>query len=81
MTLTEKLSENSSHCCIGYIDLDGEQGMNREVRCSNEETKFEPDKPCVVNNTDVTDVYPIFFHDSTVEPATNAAKYVLNSAK
>ena len=29
----------------------------------------------------MTDVFPIVFHDANVEPASNAAKYVLTSAK
>ena len=42
-----------------------------------------PETPCVVKNDahHVTDIYPIVFHDATVEPASNAAKYVLSSAK
>ena len=29
----------------------------------------------------MTDVFPVVFHDATVEPASDAAKYVLTSAK
>ena len=29
----------------------------------------------------MTDIFPIVFHDATVEPASNAAKYVLTTSK
>ena len=29
----------------------------------------------------MTDIFPVVFHDATVEPATNAAKAVLATAK
>ena len=83
--------------CLGFIDVNGTTLPNKEVTCSGvgmgtgadstDKTKgtadLEPDKPCVVKNdaTHMTDVFPIVFHDANVEPASNAAKYVLTSAK
>jgi hypothetical protein len=29
----------------------------------------------------MTDIFPVVFHDATVEPASNAAKYVLTTSK
>ncbi len=65
--------------CIGYIDVNGITRPNKEVSCSDgKTTSFSPDKPCTVKKDKrfMTDVYPIVFHDSTVEPATNAAAYI-----
>lgn len=67
--------------CLGYIDLDGPNGPNKVVQCSHEDTNYNVNTPCVVENKDITDVYPVVFHDATVEPATNAAVYVLKNAK
>ena len=38
---------------------------------------------CIVRNnaTDMGDIFPVVFHDGTVEPLTNAARYVLQQAK
>ncbi|MBQ8460089.1 type II secretion system protein [bacterium] len=68
--------------CGLYIDVNGFNGPNKEIRCSNDvKTDLTPDTPCVVKNSDITDIFPVVFHDDIVEPATNAAKYVLNTAK
>jgi prepilin-type N-terminal cleavage/methylation domain-containing protein len=70
--------------CVGFVDVNGTTLPNKEVTCTNaEDTALEPNKPCIVKNdaTHLTDIYPIVFHDSTVEPATNAAKYVLSTTK
>ena len=39
--------------------------------------------PCTVKNDakHMTDVFPVVFHDATVEPASDAAKYILTSSK
>lgn len=66
--------------CLGYIDVNGITRPNKEVSCSDgKTTSFTPDKPCTVKKDKrfFTDVYPIVYHDSTVEPATNAAAYIL----
>ena len=54
-----------------------------EVGVDNEGNGGRPTGSCVVPNNanNMTDVFPIVFHDATVEPATNAARYVLNTAK
>lgn len=65
--------------CLGFIDTNGYAKPNKEVSCSDgTATSFSPDKPCIVKKDTkyITDVYPIVFHDSVVEPATNAAKAI-----
>lgn len=75
---------NNHKNCLGYIDVNGISLPNKEVSCSDgTETALSPDIPCVVKNdaNHMTDVFPVFFHNGTVEPASNAAKYVLMTAK
>ena len=70
--------------CLGFIDVNGATLPNREVTCTTEaNTKNTVETPCVVKNdaNHMTDVFPIVFHDATVEPASNAAKYVLTTSK
>ncbi|MBQ8459501.1 type II secretion system protein [bacterium] len=73
--------------CYGVIDVNGYSLPNKEATCSDgTDTMFVWDEnyqDCVVKNdaNHMTDIYPVFYHDSIVEPATNAAKYVLNTAK
>ena len=87
------ISDHSA--CVGYIDVNGKTLPNREVNCSEEDTedeesgetvsstKLDPSSACTVpsDNTHMTDIFPVVFHDATVEPATNAAKAVLATAK
>ena len=73
--------------CIGFIDVNGTTLPNTEVRCGTDAKTFTASKavqtPCTVKNDakHMTDVFPIVFHDATVEPASDAAKYVLTSSK
>ena len=74
--------------CIGFIDVNGATLPNKEVACGStaaERTaaRTTSTNSCVVKNDaqHMTDVFPVAFHDSTVEPATNASKYVLSSSK
>ena len=78
--------------CLGFIDVNGATLPNKEVTCSaipeggkgtaNKAT-LNPDSPCTVKNdaAHMTDVFPIVFHDATVEPASDAAKYILTTSK
>ena len=72
--------------CTGFIDVNGVTLPNKEVACgtgaTNTATK-NVQTPCTVKNdaNHMTDVFPIVFHDATVEPASDAAKYVLTSSK
>ena len=77
----KKPNFNSMHGCTGFIDVNGVSLPNEEIKCSVGNTSKEVDADCIVKNKDVKDVYPIIFHDTTVEPATNAAKYVFLNTK
>ncbi len=70
--------------CLGFIDVNGATLPNKEVSCSDgKTTSRKVQEPCAVKNdaNHMTDVFPIVFHDATVEPASNAAKYVLTTSK
>ena len=71
---------NLSHC-LGFIDVNGVTLPNTEVTCSTGTNDVGSN--CVVYNnaTHMTDVFPIVFHDATVEPASGAAQYILDSTK
>ena len=73
--------------CIGFIDVNGTTLPNKEVTCgtaaASGTASTAVETPCTVKNDakHMTDVFPVVFHDATVEPASDAAKYVLTSAK
>ncbi len=71
--------------CIGFIDVNGASAPNKEVTCQTPtDTKLDPSAtPCEAASSGATmgDVFPVVFHDGSVEPATNAAKMVLTRSK
>ena len=72
--------------CLGFVDVNGATLPNREVTCGTGATGTASRKvqePCAVKNdaNHMTDIFPIVFHDATVEPASDAAKYVLTTSK
>ena len=68
--------------CLGFIDVNGTTLPNKEVTCSDGTATLGGDVCTVPNDAaHMTDIFPIVFHDATVEPATNAAKYVLTTSK
>ena len=74
--------------CMGFIDVNGATLPNKEVTCSapdarKDKASLNVDTPCTVKNDakHMTDVFPIVFHDATVEPASDAAKYNLTTSK
>ena len=69
--------------CTGFIDVNGTTLPNREVACGGEVATAIADGTCEVPNdaNHMTDIYPVVFHDATVEPLTNAARYVLTTSK
>ena len=80
--INEHHSNSVTAPCFGFIDVNGPNGPNKEVSCSDGvDTTTEVEKPCVVKAKDITDMFPIVFHDATVEPGSNAAMYVLKNAK
>ena len=81
---------------MGAIDVNGINSKpNKIVECVNPDdtshmlTQVGSDEfilndnlqLCTVDNSSIGDIFPIIFYDSTVIPATNAAAYVLNTAK
>ena len=42
---------------------------------------FGGNSPCTVDNKSIGDLFPIYFYDGAVVPATNAAQYILNTSK
>ena len=70
--------------CRGFIDVNGPTLPNKEVKCSSAAGKVASSVgTCIVRNNaaDMGDIFPVVFHDGTVEPITDAARYVLNQAK
>jgi len=70
--------------CIGFIDVNGPTLPNKEVRCSDGTASVASSAGnCFVrnNSTDMGDIFPVVFHDNTVEPLTNAARYVMAQSK
>ena len=71
--------------CRGFIDVNGTTLPNKEVACGGGGSTAVASTVgnCIVRNnaTDMGDIFPVVFHDGTVEPATNAARYVLNQSK
>ena len=66
--------ENGLKNCIGFIDVNGVSLPNKEVTCADGTSSLDADNACTLKTTGskVGDVYPIVFHNGTVEPATNA---------
>ena len=60
--------------CFGFIDVNGTKGPNKVVTC-DASTGGGGGTPCKVTNP--TDIYPVVFYDTSVLPATEAAKAVL----
>ncbi len=71
-----------SHC-MGFIDVNGVTLPNTEVSCTMGTNKVDAGSGCIVTNNSgrLSDVFPVVFHDSTVEPASGAAMYILDSTK
>ena len=70
--------------CRGFIDVNGPTLPNKEVKCSSANGKVASSVgTCIVRNNaaDMGDIFPVVFHDGTVEPITDAARYVLNQSK
>ncbi len=61
--------------CKGLIDVNGQKGPNRVVKCDGETTYNASKDGCTVTNP--TDIYPVVFYDQTVLPSTDAARAVL----
>ena len=75
--------ENGLKNCIGFIDVNGVSLPNKEVTCADGTSSLDADLGCALKTTGskVGDVYPVVFHDGTVEPATNAGKVQIGAGK
>ena len=71
--------------CIGFIDVNGVNPPNKEVTCKDGITNSltqnvdEENIPkCIpyLNKKNLTDIYPVAFHDNVAEPATTAARQI-----
>ena len=68
--------------CVGFIDINGTNLPNTEVSCTSGSNNVQQNTCIVKNDTKyLTDIYPVRLHDSIVEPATAATRYVLKTAK
>ncbi len=68
--------------CAGFIDVNGADLPNKEVSCTSGVNSLAKNNCVVKNNAkNMTDIYPIRFHDGVVELATAAARYVLRTTK
>ena len=84
MSLSGLASDDKLKNCIGFIDVNGTALPNKETVCETEsDTTLNPTSPCTVTSkaSDIGDIFPVVFHDGTVEPASNAAKAVLTRGK
>ena len=67
-----------SETCIGFIDVNGSAGPNTAIDCSSgtaEDGDDEEITECEASK--ITDIFPVFFHGQTVEPANASARAVL----
>ena len=82
-------NDANTNLCLALIDVNGPKGPNRITNCSTLEgsgsltaqTKIispYSNTTCQITTKEIGDVYPIFFYDSTVAPATNATYALLH---
>ena len=64
--------------CIAFIDINGSNPPNKEVRCSDGKGHYtDLNHECVVNLKDITDVFPLALYDGNASPASAASRAVL----
>ncbi len=56
--------------CVGFIDVNGSTGPNTPISCAD-----AANGTCT--SAEITDIFPVFFHGQTVEPANDSARAVL----
>ena len=81
-TVESFLATNEGKYCVGFIDVNGVTPPNKTVKCGGTASTAlrTANNTCGVpkDATHTTDIYPVVFHDTTVEPASNAAMAVLS---
>ena len=70
---TDMLTNGKLKNCLGFVDVNGPNPPNSEVSCADGDTAISANTTCKVTNGSMGDVFPIVFHDGSVEPATNAS--------
>ena len=64
--------------CVGFIDVNGSTGPNTPIDCSSgTATEGQDEEITECSSEKITDIYPVFFHGQTVEPANDSARAVL----
>lgn len=64
--------------CVGFIDVNGSTGPNTPINCSSGTAADGEEEEITECSSDkITDIYPVFFHGQTVEPANDSARAVL----
>ncbi|MBO6088555.1 type II secretion system protein [bacterium] len=86
MTIGQYAECTKTNKCLALIDVNGIKPPNKEAKCSQGNNKSIDNPNCqdctVKNNKEnLTDIYPVYFYDSIVEPATNAGVAVLTNVK
>lgn len=72
--------KSSTAWCFGFIDVNGTSLPNKEIRCTSGSMQLSANN-CIVKTKDITDIYPIRFHDGIAEAGTAPVKYILHTAK
>ena len=63
-------TKGTANACVGFIDVNGSTGPNTIIDCAEAESG-----EC--ESSEITDVYPVYLHGQTVEPASDSARAVL----
>ena len=70
---TDMLTSGKLANCLGFVDVNGPNPPNSEVSCADGDTVISVNTTCKVTNGSMGDIFPVVFHDGSVEPATNAS--------
>lgn len=70
---TEIITDGKLKNCLGFIDVNGPNPPNTEVKCATDNTKIAIGSTCELTSPAVGDIFPIVFYDTSVTPATNAS--------
>ena len=81
-TTTQALSSELANC-TGFIDVNGVLAPNKEVSCTIGNNGIDIDKNCKItdNPVNMTDIFPVVFYGTTIEPTTSAGKAVMDLMK
>ena len=76
--------ENNNNNCHGFIDVNGLAGPHREITCQNGNiARLWPNgdrtSTCTIERNTNADIFPIKYHGSTIELASDAARSFLNA--